>query len=66
MRLRRRDLLRLAGGAVGLPAISPLARAQAYPAHPIKLLVGFPPGGQVDIIARIAAQWLPASCARSR
>ncbi len=58
MPLRRRDLLRLAGGAVALPAISTLARAQAYPAYPIKLLVGFPPGGQVDIIARIAAQWL--------
>ena len=58
MLLRRRDVLRLAGGAVALPAISTLARAQAYPAHPIKLLVGFPPGGQVDIIGRIAAQWL--------
>ena len=58
MLLRRRDVLRLAGGAVASPAISTLARAQAYPAHPIKLLVGFPPGGQVDIIARIAAQWL--------
>ena len=57
-KLRRRDVLRLAGGAVALPAISTLARAQAYPAHPIKLLVGFPPGGQVDIIGRIAAQWL--------
>ena len=58
MPLRRRDVLRLATGGVALPAISTLARAQAYPAHPIKLLVGFPPGGQVDIIARIAAQWL--------
>ncbi len=58
MPLRRRDVLRLAGGAAALPTISTLARAQAYPAHPIKLLVGFPPGGQVDIIARIAAQWL--------
>jgi tripartite-type tricarboxylate transporter receptor subunit TctC len=58
MPLRRRDVLRLAGGAAALPAISTLARAQAYPAHPVKLLVGFPPGGQVDIIARIVAQWL--------
>src|ERR1700733_11521985 len=57
-KLRRRDVLRLAGGGLVLPAISTRARAQAYPAHPIKLLVGFPPGGQVDIIARIAAQWL--------
>ena len=57
-KLRRRDVLRLAASGVALPAISTLARAQAYPAHPIKLLVGFPPGGQVDIIGRIAAQWL--------
>lgn len=65
MLLRRRDLLRLAGGAVALPGISTLARAQAYPVHPIKLLVGFPPGGQVDIIARIVAQWLSIELGQS-
>ncbi|HEX3937606.1 MAG TPA: tripartite tricarboxylate transporter substrate binding protein [Xanthobacteraceae bacterium] len=58
MPMRRRDVLRLAGGAAALPAISTLARAEVYPAHPIKLLVGFPPGGQVDIVARLSAQWL--------
>ncbi len=65
MPLRRRDLLRLAGGGAALPAISTLARAQAYPVRPIKLLVGFPPGGQVDIIARIAAQWLSQELGQS-
>ena len=39
--------------------ISPrLAGAQTYPTHPVRLIVGFPAGGQVDIIARITAQWL--------
>ncbi len=65
MLLRRRDLLRLAGSAVALPGISTQARAQAYPVHPIKLLVGFPPGGQVDIIARIVAQWLSIELGQS-
>jgi len=64
-KLRRRDVLRLAGGVAALPAASKLARAQAFPAHPIKLLVGFPPGGQVDIIARIAAQWLSQQLGQS-
>jgi tripartite-type tricarboxylate transporter receptor subunit TctC len=45
--------------ASGAFAFAPrLARAQAYPAHPIRLLVGFPAGGQVDIVARLTAQWL--------
>ncbi|MFZ3309532.1 MAG: tripartite tricarboxylate transporter substrate binding protein [Xanthobacteraceae bacterium] len=65
MPLRRRDLLRLAGGALALPAISTSARAQAYPEHPIKLLVGYPPGGQIDIIARIAAQGLSQQLGQS-
>jgi tripartite-type tricarboxylate transporter receptor subunit TctC len=41
-----------------MPLVPRLARAQAYPAHPIRLLVGFPAGGQVDIVARLTAQWL--------
>jgi tripartite-type tricarboxylate transporter receptor subunit TctC len=44
--------------SVALPLAPRLARAQAYPAHPIRLLVGFPAGGQVDIVARLTAQWL--------
>ncbi|MGC1779500.1 MAG: tripartite tricarboxylate transporter substrate binding protein [Xanthobacteraceae bacterium] len=60
MRLRRRELLRLAPGAAifGGIAVTGNAFAQTYPDRPIKLIVGFPPAGQVDIVARLAAQWL--------
>ena len=58
MKLRRRDFLRAAVAAAALAPAPRLARAQAYPAHPVRLLVGFPVGGQVDIIARVTAQWL--------
>jgi len=58
MKLRRRDFLRAAAAAAALAPAPRLARAQAYPAHPVRLLVGFPAGGQVDIIARVTAQWL--------
>src|ERR1700685_752910 len=56
--MNRRGFLSLAASAAVLPLAPRLARAQAYPAHPIRLIVGFPAGGQVDITARIAAQWL--------
>jgi tripartite-type tricarboxylate transporter receptor subunit TctC len=58
MRLPRRRFLQLATAATVLPAAPHLARAQSYPAHPVRLLVGFPAGGQVDIVARLTAQWL--------
>ena len=56
MKLPRRKLLQFAAAA--LPLAPRLARAQSYPAHPLRLLVGFPAGGQVDIVARVTAQWL--------
>jgi tripartite-type tricarboxylate transporter receptor subunit TctC len=58
MTLQRRRFLQLAAAAAALPVSPPLAHAQSYPDHPVRLLVGFPAGGQVDIIARVTAQWL--------
>lgn len=58
MKQARRTFLQVAAAAVALPAAMRFARAQSYPAHPVRLIVGFPAGGQVDVIARITAQWL--------
>jgi tripartite-type tricarboxylate transporter receptor subunit TctC len=58
MNLPRRQLLLLAAGAAALPAASRIAGAQSYPARPVRIIVGFPPGGPNDIVARIIGQWL--------
>src|SRR6516162_6015754 len=56
--LRRRDVLQFAAAAAAVPLAVDLGRAQAYPARPVQILVGFPAGSGPDIVARLAAQWL--------
>ena len=58
MKLPRRQFIRLATGAVALPAIPRLAGAQSYPSRPLRLIVGFPAGGSADIVARLIGQSL--------
>jgi tripartite-type tricarboxylate transporter receptor subunit TctC len=58
MRVPRRQILRLALGSVALPALPHLARGQAYPTKPVRLIVPFAPGGNTDLIARLMGQWL--------
>jgi tripartite-type tricarboxylate transporter receptor subunit TctC len=58
MKLSRRRFLHLAAGAVALPTLSRIARAQAYPIRSVRILVGFTPGGTNDLHARLIGQWL--------
>ena len=57
--IRRRELIVAVGGAAAAwPVVSRVAKAQAYPSRPVRVVVGAPPGGGHDIIARLIGQQL--------
>jgi tripartite-type tricarboxylate transporter receptor subunit TctC len=58
MKLPRRGFLHLAACTAAIPALSRIAWAQAHPARPVRILVGFAPGGVTDILARLIGQSL--------
>src|SRR5215475_16020430 len=58
MKLRRRHFLHLAAGAIAMPAISRLARAEDYPSRPVRWIVCFAAGGPNDVTARLIGQYL--------
>src|SRR3954454_2764226 len=58
MNFPRRQLLKLAAGASVLPAFTQLVKAENYPTRPIRLVIGYTPGGSADLTARLMGQWL--------
>ena len=58
MKFPRRRFLQLAAAAAVLPAVSKTAKAQNYPTRPIRLIVGYTPGGSADLTSRLMGQWL--------
>ena len=58
VKFARRTFLQLAGSVAALPAVSRVAKAEAYPTRPVRIVAGYAPGGGVDITARLIGQWL--------
>ena len=57
-KLARRQFLHLAASVAAVPVVSHMARAQAYPSRPVRLILGYPAGAAVDTTARLYGQWL--------
>ncbi len=58
IRIRRRHFLQIAAGAATSPIISHLAFGQTWPVRPVRIIIGTPPGGPIDMSARLMGQWL--------
>jgi tripartite-type tricarboxylate transporter receptor subunit TctC len=58
MNILRRRFLELAVSVTALPAAAPFASAQNYPTRPVRIVVGYAPGGGTDLVARLVGQWL--------
>jgi tripartite-type tricarboxylate transporter receptor subunit TctC len=58
MKVPRRRFMSLSAGAAMLPIMSRLAAADTYPSRPVRIIVGAPAGGGIDITARLIGQWL--------
>ena len=55
--MQRRSLLKAAAGAVATLGV-PRLHAEAWPTGPVRIIVGFPPGGGTDALARVVGQKL--------
>jgi tripartite-type tricarboxylate transporter receptor subunit TctC len=58
MKLPRRRFLHLRACAAALPTISRIATAQTFPSRPVRVIIGYSPGGSADVAARLMGQWL--------
>jgi tripartite-type tricarboxylate transporter receptor subunit TctC len=65
MKIRRRRFLQFSAASVAVVAAPQIVRAQPYPTRPVRIIVGFAPGGATDVVARLIGQWLSDRLSRS-